>query len=300
MVDKFVKLSSEVLAAGTPIAIGSLIGGPVGAIPAAVLSSIVEMGAQTCMNKIYDDITCRQLSSIQLNRVEQVLHHAQKAYYELIEKQGWVLSHPESEAYVLNHLETCEHTVLNAINETQSKKIPYEGYLWASKFNSTEIGFDDFHMMASILLKMTWRELVLVGLISEGFFETIQDQHITNPVVCVEIYDLVTWGLVKPAEGWIIENNSAPVPVNDITITRFGIAFSKALLLEKITEEEKETIKISLNLQESEEESINRIRGISEEEINKMFEGKREETIEAATPKWAIINAGSSSKDIEQ
>lgn len=293
MAEKFVEITSDVLAAGAPIAVGALIGGPVGVIPAAVLSSVVKMGAQTCMNKIYDDVTCRQLSSMQLNRVELVLHYAQAAYYEQIERQNWELTHPESEAYVQEHLETCEHTVMNAINETQSKKIPYEGYLWASKFNSTEIGFEDFHMMASILLKMTWRELVLVRLFDEGFFDTVKDHNITNPVACVEIYDLVTWGLVKPAEGWVIENNSAPVPVKDISMTEFGVAFSKALHLEKITEEEKEVIKISLKLKESkEEEPVNRVRAIGEEDINKLFDEKREEIVEAATPKWTKIDAG--------
>lgn len=234
MADKFIEITADTLGAVAPLALTALTGTPVAVIPAAVLTSIVKNGAQACLNVIHEDLADRQLSTIQLNRVEEVMYYAQKAYYEAIEKQGWQLVHPESEAYVQAHIEACEHTVINAINETQSKKIPFEGYLFASKYNTVSMDFNDFHMMASILLKMTWRELVLVRLFDEGFFDTVKDHNITNPVACVEIYDLVTWGLVKPAEGWVIENNSAPVPVKDISITKFGVAFSKALLLEKI------------------------------------------------------------------
>lgn len=61
--------------------------------------------------------------------------------------------------------------------------------------------------------------------------------------------------------------------------------------MKKSTEDEKEAIKISLNLQESkEEETVNRVRAIGEEEINKLFEEKREEIVDAATPKWTVID----------
>lgn len=271
MKDKFIEITSDTLAASAPIAAGALMGGPLGAIPAAILTSVVKMGAQTCMNKIYDDFVSRQLSSIQLNRVEQVLHHAQCAYYELIEKQGWELSHPDSEAYVQAHLEACEHTVINAINETQSKKIPFEGYLFASKYNSMNMEFDDFHMMASILLKMTWRELVLVQLFHEGWSDEQKELSITNPAACVEIYDLVTWGLVKPEEGWVIENNSAPVLIKNISITEFGSLFTTALLAEKISSKDKLSVIQSLKLQKMEgQERINRSHGLEWEEIGEV------------------------------
>lgn len=269
MPDKFIEITSDTLAAGAPIAMGALIGGSVGVIPAAILSSVVKMGAQTCMNKIYDDLTCRQLSSLQLNRVEQVLYHAQRAYYEQIERQGWVLTHPESDAYVQAHMEVCEHTVINAINETQSKKIPFEGYLFASKYNSTQMAFDDFHMMASILLKMTWRELVLVQLFCEGWSVEQKELSITNPAACVEIYDLVTWGLVKPEEGWVIENNSAPVQISNISVTEFGSLFSSSLQTEKISQEDKLGVIQSLRLQKIEgQERINRSHALEWEDFD--------------------------------
>lgn len=293
MADKFIDFTTDAMGALAPYAVTALTGTPLAGFSAAALSSIVKNGAQACLSSIHEDFVKRQLSSMQLTRVEQVLYHAQMAYYEMIEKQGWELSHPEGEDYIRGCLEACEHSVINAINETQFKKIPFEGFLFASKFNSIEIGFDDFHMMASILLKMTWRELVLVQLFREGFFETVKNYSIINPTSSVEIYDLITWGLVKPEKGWVIENNSAPVPAKDITITEFGITFSNALLLEKISAEDKDAIVKTLNLKTGiEEVPVNRIHTIDQEDIEKLFEDKSDEIIKAVTPNIETIDGG--------
>lgn len=248
MEGKFIEITSDIIAAGAPATISTLLGIPISSLPGAALSSIVKHGAQACMNKVYDDIKARQLSSMQINRVEQVLYYAQTAYYEMVDKQGWELSHPESGAYLSAHIEACEHTVINAINESQSKKIPFEGYLFASQYFSQNKDFDNFHMAANLLFKMTWRELVLVSIINDDWLDVEKDQYITNPAACVEVYDLVTWGLVKPNEGWVIENNSKPVHLSEISITEFGTMLSMSLLLEKITDQEKKKVIDSLQL----------------------------------------------------
>lgn len=265
----FREITSDVCAAGLPVAIGAIIGSPLGTIPAAVLSSVVKQGAQSCLNRIHDDVLKRQLSSMQATRVEQVLYYAQCAYYEMIEKQGWELMHPESSEYVDAHLDACEHMVINAINESQSNKIPYEGFLFATKYNSTSLSIDDFHMMANILFKMTWRELVLVYIINAGWSVEQQDLFITNPAACVEFFDLITWGLVKPEEGWLIENNSEPIKLSEISITSFGSLFSTSLMLERITEEEKSKIIDSLKLEKLDrQERVNREHGLQWEEFD--------------------------------
>lgn len=228
-----------------------------------MISSVVKQGAQTCLNKIYFDINKRQLSSLQIGRADSALFYAQKAYYEMIEKQGWKLLHPEGWTYIESHLEACEHTVINAINESQSKKIPFEGYLFATKYISEDMDFDDFHMMANILFKMSWREIVLLSMFNSGWAEDDQKMFITNPAACVEIYDLVTWGLVRPEEGWVIENNSEPVQLKDIAITEFGKVFANAILTEKITDEEKIKVRLSLQLSAMDrKEPVNRSRGL--------------------------------------
>ena len=268
MEDKFIEITSDIIAAGTPAAISSLLGISIGHLSGAALSSIVKQGAQACMNKVHNDVKARQLSSMQINRVEQVLHHAQIAYYEMIEKQGWELSHPESDAYISAHIEACEHTVINAINESQSKKIPFEGYLFASQYHSQNNDLDNFHMMANLLFKMTWREVVLVNIIYNDWLGVEKDQYITNHAACVEVYDLVTWGLVKPNEGWVIENNCKPVHLSEISITEFGSMLSKSLLLEKITDQEKTNVIGSLQLSRLERpERVNKEHGLQWETI---------------------------------
>lgn len=280
MENKFLKITTDTLAAGAPIALGALLGNPVSAMPAALISSIVKNGAQACMNTIHDDMKQRQLSKMQITRSELVLHYAQKAYFEMIEKQGWKLVHPESAEYVNAHLEACEHMVVNAINESQSKKIPFEGFLFATKYNSTDMNFDDFHMMANILFKMTWREIVLTHIFKEGLDSKLCELYVTNPAACVEVYDLVSWGLVKPDEGWVIENNSEPVCLKDITITDFGKKFTSALLTEKITEEEKVKILSTLELAPIErDEPVNRNHSLKWKRIGKIEDGLDTEKI---------------------
>lgn len=77
--------------------------------------------------------------------------------------------------------------------------------------------------------------------------------YITNPAACVEIYDLVTWGLVKPEAGWIIENNSAPILLSNITITDFGSSFASALQTDKISAIDLKNIVDSLGLKNMEQ-----------------------------------------------
>lgn len=250
MDEKFIKFASDLL--GTSVSV-ALEANSIGAIPAAAIAFIFKSGAQACMQKIYNDFEQRSLSAMQVTRVEQVLHFAQKAYVEIMEKQDWNLNHPESVDYVTAHLEACEHTVINAINESQSKKIPFEGYLFATKYSSVNMDFEDFHMMANLLFKMTWREMVLVHLFNKGWTENIEKLYITNPAACVEIYDLVTWGLVKPEAGWIIENNSAPILLSNITITDFGSSFASALQTDKISAMDLKKIVDSLGLKNMEQ-----------------------------------------------
>lgn len=58
-------------------------------------------------------------------------------------------------------------------------------------------------------------------------------------VASVEIYDLVVWGLIKAKEGWVVENNSAPVSISEISITDFGRLFYTSAALYNLTKDDK-------------------------------------------------------------
>ena len=113
----FREITSDVCAAGLPVALGAIIGSPLGTIPAAVLSSVVKQGAQSCLNRIHDDVLKRPLSSMQATRVEQVLYYAQCAYYEMIEKQGWELMQTILTGFPLDkYIETAEADRKHEVN----------------------------------------------------------------------------------------------------------------------------------------------------------------------------------------
>ena len=64
----------------------------------------------------------------------------------------------------------------------------------------------------------------------------------------VEIHDLVVWGLIKPKEGWVVENNSAPVSISEISITDFGHLFYTSAALCNLTKDDKDKVCSTLNL----------------------------------------------------
>lgn len=286
----FIEITAETLGNAAPVALATFIDGGIGTIPSAILTSVVTKGAQHAMNVVHRDVQERQLSAIQCSRMQEVLYHAQRMYYKSLQSQGWQSVHPEGDAYMDGVMEACEQTVMNAINESRAKKVPYEGFLLGTQMANGNDRFEDYHMMANILSKMTWREMVLVALINEGWKDYEANFYITNPAASVEIYDLVVWGLVKPKEGWVVENNSAPVCLSENSITDFGHQFYMNVALYNLTKEDKDKVCDTLNLKYIDNpEQANRIHTATEEGIKKLFDKERASIIEEARPKWEVL-----------
>lgn len=91
----------------------------------------------------------------------------------------------------------------------------------------------------------------------------------------------MVWGLIKPNEGWVVENNSAPVSISEISIIDFGRQFYTSAALYNLRKDDKDKVCSTLNLQYIDNpEQANRIHTATEEDIQKLFDKEKPEIIE--------------------
>lgn len=249
----------------------SVVDGGFGTLPSSIIALLAKNGLKEAMNKVHDDVLSRQLSALQSKRAKLVSNYAQTMFYQKIQTQGWQPNHPEGDLYIQSLKEAYEHAIINAMNESREKKIPFEGYLLATQMASQNDNFEDYYMMANIMAKMSWRQMVLVAIIKSEWNGYDQSLFITNPAACVEAYDLLLWGLVRPDTGWIIENNSAPIKLKVLSITELGKQFYESAVLSKISEEDKNCVCRTLQIQELDiKEPSNRLHYASNEQIQRV------------------------------
>jgi len=146
--------------------------------------------------EVAHDFNTRHLSSMQMDKIDDVTKATIRALYRMIEKNGWDETHPESDQYIQNAVEYVEDILCKALNESRKKKREFLGnYLGTTLYtiNMSTPNWDNILYLSSLIDKLTLRQIVLTKLIANQF-DLIDDQEdwscITNKVVISEVKEL--------------------------------------------------------------------------------------------------------------
>ena len=135
-----------------------------------LVQAVVKSGAQHIMGNCYDDIASRSLSVKEEDKHDRVFKIAENIYWELAEKDNvhsMVIYFDES--YIQYAFEVAEHVSLEAMRQSESAKIQVLGQFYGRAFYYCDLDWQDMHQIINLCSDMSFRQLVLIKLICEGF-----------------------------------------------------------------------------------------------------------------------------------
>lgn len=238
-----------------------------------VAKAIVRSTMQGVMQNCYDEVQSRALSKREVTKHNLVFDIAERTYFELAANdmgngpsQDIVLE----DAYYQQVYETAEHVSIEAIRQSEMRKIEVLGRYYGGEFykHGANIEFQDMHQMITMIGELTYRQIVMIRLISDDLENLDGNLFVGNPHACVEINRLKDYGIWQTEGAAFGINESWAIQLKSIIPTIYSEQVSNALMLDRLSDEDvKRTIE-SLGLTtEGERQNI-----ITEEDYKKHTE----------------------------
>lgn len=221
----------------------------IGVPEATILTPLVRGATIGVMNTCYDDITHRALSRIESSKVDLVSQTALHTFMELAEKDGVTAMNMQIEDGQLQYAyEVSEGLILTAIRQSQKKIVEVLGRYYGRSFYKGDTDWQDMHQMMSMVGNLTFRQIVMIRLISEGFKGLDTKMFIHNPYACVEINRLKDYGIWQTEGAAFGINESWDLQLDSIIPTIYSDKVCEALMLDKLSDEDVKRIIDSLHL----------------------------------------------------
>lgn len=217
------------------IALATAAGFPMLAFASPLVKGLVLGLLENC----YNDCSQRTLSireEKKLNRVSEIALHT---FRELAEKDGvkaWELS--IDPAYIDYAFEVAEHATMEAIRQSESAKVDILGRYYGKTFYEGKTDWQDMHQMITMAGSLTFRQIVMIRLISEGFKGMNGKLFITNPSACVEINRLKDFGIWQTTGAAFGINESVELQLDGIIATFYADQINDALMLGSLSKED--------------------------------------------------------------
>lgn len=230
----------------------AVLGGPlVGvAVPTAMrfLANIIKSSMQT----VSKDMSCRQLSDIQLAKLERVCKTMSGTLLDLskADAEPYAVFHPEAADYLQSTFETAEHIFITAINESQWPKLDVLGRFYAKAIYTDNRNWHNIHQVTSMIDNLTYRQIVMIKLLADNRF-AVKDRIvpvISDPDACVEMWKLSDIGV------WLIQgitlgkNNSYRIQCDHIFPTKYCRELSERLMLDTLDHKDIEGVFESMSV----------------------------------------------------
>lgn len=210
----------------------------------AVFSTIIENGVVT----VFNDVGNRQLSTWQQNKVIDMFVIAQNRYLMRVSKDKNYVT--DSTDYTAEQIyEYVEGLILKAMNENQRHKIKVMGnFLGETMYSGNFSQVHKFQQISNTLAKLSWRQVVLIKLISEGFYGYDTTLVPQSHSAAIEINELQQYGFWQSEGAMFSLDYSRTFPLKDIKATDYCQEFVKETGMDIITIENKSTVMNSLQL----------------------------------------------------
>lgn len=186
----------------------------------------------------YEDVKSRQISDWQSTRLKDIIRKTKSEFITLANKHNCQLdTYTEEPLWDQNFYEAGVHILFEAINESQSKKIDVFARFWAHLIFFNKSDWDNIHLITSIISKLTYRQIVLIRIIHDGFLGK-KDKQITNSNVCVELNSLLDYGVWSTSGAGLGIDNSAPITLNELEKTSYCDYLYEILMLSELPDED--------------------------------------------------------------
>lgn len=211
----------------------------VGFPEAAVLKPLVRGTTISLMNSCYDDMTKRRLSERENEKVDLLAETSLRTFMKLAEEDGvTAITMQIDEGQLKNAYEVSEELMLAAIRQSQDKKVEILGRYYGKTFYKGNIDWQDMHQIIMMAGTLTYRQVVLIRLICEGFKGISPEMFVTNPSACVEINRMRDYGLWMTDMAMFKNDASATIQVKLLKPTNYTQMVYDALMLEKLSDED--------------------------------------------------------------
>lgn len=231
--------------------------------------AMVRGAMQSVMQNCYDEVQGMALSKREVKKHNMVFDVAERTYIELLANandNGVSQVIVIDDSYEQKVYETAEHLSLEAIRQSETKKIEVLGRYYGREFykNGPNLDFQDMHQIINMAGTLSFRQIVLIRLINEGFKGWSQNLFITKQSACVEINRMRDYGLWMTDMAMFKNDASAGLQIKFLKPTAYTRTICEALLLEKISDEDVRIIVDSLAISDQGEPA----RGITEEDYD--------------------------------
>lgn len=232
--------------------VGTATGNPAVGISLMVGTRFMAGIIKSSMQAASRDICSRQLSSIQFVKLERVCRSMACTLLDLSENDVSESQniHSESQDYIQNSFEIAEHIFINAINESQHKKLDVLGRFYANAIYQGCEDWHNIHQITNIIDGLTFRQIVMIRLLAENRLVDDDEKlyYICNKTACVEMWRLLDLGMWRTDGMTFGQNNSYMLAYSMLIPTEYAKDTAKRLMLDKIEQSEVEEVINSMQI----------------------------------------------------
>lgn len=204
------------------------------------------------LENCYNDCAQRTLSVRETKKLERTTTIALQTFKELAEKDGvkaWELN--IDPAYIDYAYEVAEHATIEAIRQSEMVKTDILGRFYGKAIYEGKKDWQDMHQLIAMAGSLSFRQIVMIRLISEGFKGMNGKLFITNPSACVEVNRLKDYGIWRTSGAAFGINESAKLRLDMLIPTHYAGVVNDALMLDSLSDEDIMRTIDSLKLSES-------------------------------------------------
>lgn len=205
----------------------------------AAMTPLVRGAAMGVVNKYYDDFTHRMLSALESEKLDLFSKTAVQTYFEFADKDGvFAMQQQIADEYIQYAYEAAEGAILTAIRQSQRTKIEILGRYFGSQLYKGPSDWQDMHQILSMSDTLTLRQMVMIRLIADDFKGLDTKLFISNPSACVEVNRLLDFGIWQTQGASFGTNTSWKIQLESIIPTIYSEQVSKALMLERLSNDD--------------------------------------------------------------
>lgn len=236
--------------AGNAVDLGFTTIATIAGVPEVVLAKPFAKGLVLgLVENCFNDCAQMTLSVSEKKKLKQVSSMALQTFRELAEQDGVVAWEMDLNLDYFDYAyEVVEHATMEAIKQSERKKVDVLGRYYGKQFYKGNTDWQDMHQMINMIGALTLRQIVLIRLISEGFKGLDNKLFISNPSACIEVNRLKDYGIWQTEGAPFGTNDSWAIQLESIIPTIYSDKVCEVLMLDKLSDNDVERTIDSLKL----------------------------------------------------
>jgi hypothetical protein len=227
------------------VALATVAGFPTAVLAAPFAKGLVLGLVENCFN----DCAQMTLSKNEKKKLNRCFEVALQTFREQAEQDGvvaWELNIDPS--YFDYAYEVAEHATLESIRQSEKKKIDVIGRYYGKQFYKGNTNWQDMHQVITMAGNLTFRQIVMIRLINEGFKDLDGKMFISNEAACVEVNRLLDYGIWQTEGTTFGTNDSWMIQLDSLIPTYYTEKVCDALMLEKLSDDDIQIVIETLHL----------------------------------------------------